>query len=93
MNLNKFREKVRHSPRIRASQKRTSTGLYNVCKNHHKTGSTWRYQYRTRDGEIKSLYCVDLSGLKERVIKERLPWIIVDENKAKNTFKEDGGIL
>lgn len=66
-----------------------NSGLYHVsiCRNKgYKQGFVFQYHY-TINNEKKSLSSNDLNKLRQRVIKKKLPWKVIDEKKAQETFK------
>lgn len=75
---------------IEAAKRKTKTGIYRVkCHKNRKeirTGVLWEYSYN-KDGKKKSMSNMDLNYLKKRVLSENLPWIILDEDKATQSFK------
>ena len=73
------------------SKTMTSTGIKNVYKQKDKAytlGYAWVYQYY-KNKKRSRLSSVDLLKLKQKVIKNGLPWLIVDANKAKQSFEEN----
>ena len=71
------------------SKAKNTSGFFRVCKEKNigcKQGFTWCYQYYD-DGNHKSIRCVDLNKLKQKVLDKGLEWCIVDENKAKDNMR------
>ena len=70
---------------INMSKPRNTTGYFRVCKRKNsmcKQGFTWSYDY-FEDNKRKSITCVNLESLKEKVINKGLEWKILDEEKAR----------
>lgn len=70
--------------------KNNSTGFYRVHKHLDKTckqGFAWRYEYYGKNGKHKHFQRVNFFELKKEVAKRKLPWQIVDIDKAVNTIK------
>lgn len=44
----------------------------------------WRYKFNKIE-----FFDIDLENLKKKVLKNNLPWIILDEKNASNSFKQD----
>lgn len=44
----------------------------------------WHYKFRNNE-----FYDIDLENLKIKVLKNNLPWIILNKNNASNSFKKD----
>lgn len=80
-----FESKIKHSKTT------TSTGFYGVYKLYgkYRNGFTFRYQHHTKE-KRESFSSVDLLKLKNKVLKLKMPWKIVDEEKAKATLESVG---
>ena len=61
-------------------------GVYKIKKKDSVQGFTWAYDYVV-DGKNKTLSSVDLYKLKEKIIAKGFEWIIVNEEKAKQTME------
>ena len=56
-------------------------------KLNNKQGFTWMYSVNV-DGKKKQITAAKIHKLHEKVIKQGLPWEILDEEKAKETMKK-----
>lgn len=77
------------SPEIQEviSKKHNTCGYFRVSKIHNKryaSGYYWVYQYY-KDGKHKRISSVRLSDLKEKVLSRGLKWLILDEDKARES--------
>ena len=71
--------------------KNNKTGIYRVFKfkdKRTKKGYRWCYKYYD-DGKYHSLYSNSISKLKDKVIKNNLEWIILDEKKYNEIIKKE----
>ena len=68
----------------KVSKAKSSSGIFRVF--YYKTLAKWRYDYR-KDGKLKALMEKDLISLEEKVKKNNLEWIILDEEKAKRSYE------
>ena len=66
------------------------TGIKYVykSKNGSKQGFEWRYK-KIINKKRYSFYSIDLRKLKQKVLDNGFDWIILDEHKANNSFKEN----
>ena len=74
------------------SKSKNSSGYYRVylqTKCNTKQGFTWKYRY-TQYGKRRVISSVDLLKLKQKIIDNGLPWLVLDESKAKNTCETYG---
>lgn len=82
----------KHNKRI--SKARNSTGFFRVVKINskgYKRGFIWSYLYYKEGNKRQtSISSVNLLKLKEKVIKNGLEWLIIDEEKAKKTIEKYG---
>ena len=69
------------------SKSHTSTGIYGVtkCNDKSKQGFSWRYAFYKEGKPLINLCSVDINKLKEKVLAKGWEWIVVDEQKAKDT--------
>ena len=75
--------------KLKISGANNSTGIYRVSKIKNKKvtqGFLYAYYYYDKHNVRKSIRSVDILKLKEKVIKKGLPWVIIDEEKAKKTM-------
>ena len=87
-NLNKKHkdnQNYSNQHKLNLSRKLNNSGVYHVSKEKNR----YRYIYKDVYGKRRSLCCVSLNKLHEKVTNLNLEWIILDENKA----KENGLIL
>ena len=81
--------------KIQMSATRNTTGFYGVHKktnNRVKQGFEWCYQYRDENNKKRSISSVDFNKLESKVKKRGLEWFILDDEKAKQTLNEVGGL-
>lgn len=75
------------------TNKNGETGFYNVrrmeCKGC-KQGIIYTYITLRDDGKRKHISSVDFLRLKEKIVKEKLPWGVNNRSKAIKTAKEVG---
>ena len=68
-----------------------TSGFFKVSKQKCKSctkGFRWRYSYKEK-GKSKELTSTSLLKLKEKVLKNKLEWKIIDNEKAKNSCELD----
>lgn len=74
---------------LKISIQRNTTGIFRVkrAKNGSKSGFgfTWQYCYH-KDGKKKRISNINLNILKQKVLSKGLEWIIIDENKFKESY-------
>lgn len=77
---------------LELSKKRNNTGFFRVkkAKNSSKMGFgfTWQYHYY-KNGKKVRISNINLSLLEEKIRNMGLEWIIIDENKAKQSYTEN----
>lgn len=67
-------------------------GLFRVCKivsNRCRKNYTWKYSFR-KNYRGHAISAVNLIRLKEKVLEQDLPWVIVDEELARQAVESDG---
>lgn len=67
------------------------TGIYRVKKRKDKRvlqGFLWNYRFKQK-GNIVEFSSTDLNNLKEKVLKSRFEWKIIDEDSAVKSFNEN----
>lgn len=62
-------------------------GVYKVKASGTAQGFTYKYYYK-RNNQRKVVSCICIKGLQDKMEKEGLPWIILDEEKALETIRE-----
>lgn len=75
--------------RQKISQRNNTTGFYRVYKNIDNScqqGFIWKYQYYDK-GKYKTISSVNLLKLKEKVASQKLPWKILNNDKAKQSLE------
>lgn len=81
--------------RIERSKNSNQTGIFGLYKfksPNTKAGFTWRYCYND-DGEYIYFSDRNFIDLKKKVLEANCPWIILDENLAKDSFKENQELM
>ena len=71
----------------RMSKSKNTSGLFRVCKRNKKEckqGFQWIYQYY-EGGKRREIGSVNLNILKKKVLEKGLEWVILDEEKAKES--------
>ena len=86
----KLKKTLSDEQKLKISSNTSTTGFFRVGKSKDETClKGFRYVYRYyQDGKRKELSSVDILRLKEKVIKNGLEWVIVNEDKAEITLKE-----
>lgn len=77
--------------KLKLSKKSTTSGIFRVFKDKQKKakgGFLWKYRFRENKKSI-TLISTDLIKLKKKVISKGYDWIIIDEEKAKQSFNEN----
>jgi len=75
--------------RQKISQENNTTGFYRVFQqidNSCQQGFIWTYQYYDK-GKYKKISSVNLLKLKEKVESQKLPWKILNDDKAQQSLK------
>lgn len=70
----------------------TTTGIRRVSKiklDSTTQGFTWVYQYREKNIDYKVAQSVNLLEVEKKVKEKGFPWIIVNEEKAKNSYDQN----
>lgn len=76
--------------KIIMSKSRNKTGIYRVSKKKDKSlkqGFRWSYQYYDDDKHLWKFESVDLTKVRKKVERQGLPWIILDEDKARQSYE------
>lgn len=74
------------------SFRRNKYGLFRVCKvvnNRCRNDSIWKYTFR-KNYKSHAVTATNLIRLKERVLDKNLPFIIIDEELARQTVEIEG---
>lgn len=72
---------------LNISKQVNTTGIYHVRRlNRKDVGILWLYEYKENDKRL-NFSSVNLNNLKEKVLYKNLPWIILDESKAAQSFR------
>ena len=77
------------------SKSKNSVGLYRVSKLKDtccKQGFRWRYTYY-ENGKSHLISSTTIKKLKEKVLKQKLEWLVLDYNKVKEIFPNDPELL
>ena len=84
----KYLEEKENERSFKISQRRTKSGIFNVSCSKQKNGKiVWRYRYYDDGNKRRSLSSPDLIHLKKRILEKNLPWVILDDDKANESFK------
>lgn len=73
-----------------------TSGIFGVWKSkiyNEEELFAWIYNFKTKNGEYISFSDRDLNHLKKRVILANLPWLILDEEQANQSFEDNEEIL
>lgn len=82
------RRAIRTDKRLKMSKSTTKTGIYGISKRRRPDiPQGFIYVYKTN--KTNSLTSIDLNRLEDKVKSKHLDWIIVDEKKAYETYKEN----
>lgn len=82
------RRVIHTKKRLEMSKSTTKTGIYGLSKRTRPDiPQGFIYVYKTY--KINSLTSIDLNKLESKVKDKNLDWIIVDEEKAYKTYKEN----
>lgn len=82
------RRVIHSGKRLGMSKSTTKTGIYGLSKRKRADiPQGFIYVYKTY--KINSLTSIDLNKLENKVKSKHLDWIIVDEKKAYETYKEN----
>lgn len=86
-SLHKPTEKIK----VNMSKSKNSTGYFRVTKHKQNVaqGFIWAYQYSINHTQ-KKICSMNLTHLKEKILKKGFPWIVVDEDKARQTCEKYG---
>jgi|GEM_PF-1717258 len=82
-------KKYTKEEKINFSKVHTSTGIYGLSKKKEQNGFLWSYTFTDENNDKKTFLKSDLVELEEKVKRLNLDWIIIDENKAKEVYKEN----
>ena len=75
--------------KLHLSKSRNKTGYYRVYIENNsrmKQGFSYKYRY-LENSNPKSITSTDLNKLEQKVIDKGLPWIVLDEEKARKTME------
>ena len=84
--------KMSQQQKIRIGEKNNKTGILRVYKKKERKntqGFTWKYEYYDEKGKKRFISSIRIRELRDKILSKNLEWIIIDEEKMKQTFKYD----